>query len=847
MIKLRYKNIVPLFWAAILSGGIFLGGMNAFENFFRGEMFRVQCLSYSPGTFSWYSEKITRAKIASDLEKVKTVSNCVRIYTSAGKAETVIAEAQKLGMEVILGSWIDGISLMADGKEVADSARLAEKYANVSHLVVGNEVLLFQRMKPEQLIFWIEKAKSLTQKPVSTGENLFLYLTNRNLVEAVDFVGFHIFPYWVRVPNGEAVDFSIEKIEQLQKTFAPKEVFALEIGWPSNGTDNYSAKTGVQNQYQYLKNTTKNLESMGIKYNVNEAFDQSWKIKLDGRSDGHFGVFDVWGNGKYEPKNWIFWLWFWGSIMSFLGQIWFLRRGNVVEKKSVCLILQTILGGACFLGLLFLGEIFGEYAHQSFFIWLVIVPLNILIFAEIWNFLKNLAEIYGLEKLQKIWSPIDQTEFFPKVSIHIPFSSERAETVIGNLKSVQKLKYGGKIEVLVVANNTKGKEWKKVKKFLDGEKDARFQFFHVEKLSGFKAAALNFALKKTDLKAQIITLLDADYRVDSDYLAKIVGHFETQNVGAVQCPQDHEEPKNLFQRIINEEYRGFFQIGMVNRNESNAIILHGTMVSIRAKTLRKLGWSENHLAEDAELGLRILARGHEIRYINQSFGRGQLPSNFWAYFAQRMRWAGGAVQILKSHFWLLTPFGKSELNGAQKSAFWMGWLSWSFTGLYLLFLANAILVAHLILTKLVYIPPKFVLYLPLFCLFMHLVFHAASYWKRVGRHPKVIFYSFLAGLAVVPAVSLGGIKTMIGLRPSFAPTHSAIPNTTKWIIFWGFLFLGSGILAYFTFQIIERFAVLANLEIFLWSSLFVFLILPVIIGTFLAISSLFFSPKNPNF
>ena len=50
----------------------------------------------------------------------------------------------------------------------------------------------------------------------------------------------------------------------------------------------------------------------------------------------------------------------------------------------------------------------------------------------------------------------------------------------------------------------------------------------------------------------------------------------------MQGPQDYRDAdQNIFKAMAYEEYRGFFQIGMVERNEHNAIIQHGTMTIVR--------------------------------------------------------------------------------------------------------------------------------------------------------------------------------------------------------------------------------------------------------------------------
>jgi hypothetical protein len=42
---------------------------------------------------------------------------------------------------------------------------------------------------------------------------------------------------------------------------------------------------------------------------------------------------------------------------------------------------------------------------------------------------------------------------------------------------------------------------------------------------------------------------------------------------------------SLVHAAMNAEYAGFFDIGMVERNEANAIIMHGTMCLIRRAAL----------------------------------------------------------------------------------------------------------------------------------------------------------------------------------------------------------------------------------------------------------------------
>ena len=105
---------------------------------------------------------------------------------------------------------------------------------------------------------------------------------------------------------------------------------------------------------------------------------------------------------------------------------------------------------------------------------------------------------------------------------------------------------------------------------------------------------------------------------------------------------------------MNGEYAGFFDIGMVQRNEVNAIIVHGTMCLIRRTALEAAGgWSSDTICEDTDLGLTILELGWQAHYTNRRYGHGLLPDTFEAYKKQRHRWAYGGFQILQE---ALAPF-----------------------------------------------------------------------------------------------------------------------------------------------------------------------------------------------
>ena len=264
----------------------------------------------------------------------------------------------------------------------------------------------------------------------------------------------------------------------------------------------------------------------------------------------------------------------------------------------------------------------------------------------------------------------------PKISIHIPAHNEPPEMLKQTLDAVAGLDYAN-FECVVVINNTPDPAlWRPIEDHCRtlGE---RFKFVRADNLQGFKAGALRLAMVHTAADAEVLGVIDADYVVRPDWLKELVPLFRDPAIGLVQAPQDHRDgERSVMHLAMNGEYAGFFDIGMVQRNEYNAIIVHGTMCLIRRAALEAAGgWSSDTICEDTDLGLTLLELGWRAHYTNKRYGYGLLPDSFEAYKKQRHRWAYGGFQIVKKHWRRFLP-GASRLTSDQKREFALGWLNW---------------------------------------------------------------------------------------------------------------------------------------------------------------------------
>lgn len=319
--------------------------------------------------------------------------------------------------------------------------------------------------------------------------------------------------------------------------------------------------------------------------------------------------------------------------------------------------------------------------------------------------------------------------------------------VIATIESLSKLDYP-RFEVIVVDNNTPDEAlWRPVEKRCS-ELGERFRFYSLGKWPGFKAGALNFALKETNPEAKVIGVVDADYVVEPNWLSAAVPYFQDALVGVVQAPQEHRAWEgSLFERMENDEYSGFFRIGMVQRNEDNAIIQHGTMTLICRETIESLhGWAEWCITEDAELGLRILNAGKRTVYLDHVFGRGLVPDTYEAYAKQRFRWAYGGMRIMR-HYWRELLGTRGNLDFRQRYQFVKGWLPWIGDGLHMLFTALALLWSAKLMIYPLYtdFPAAIFIYPAIALVLLRLLGTAFTYEERVKIGSTRTLLAMIAG------------------------------------------------------------------------------------------------------
>ena len=628
----------------------------------------------------------TAEKIRSDLKKLSTMTRAIRLYSSTGGVEMVPPIAAEFGLKVTLGAWIDK-NTDRNEREIDAAINLARKNSNVIGIVVGNETVFRGEQKVEDLIELIKRVKKSVNVPVTTGEIWNIWRDYPELASNVDFVAAHVLPYWENFSSAQAVDQAMYLYQLLREKFPGKRIVIAEFGWPSAGYNRLNADPGPFEQAVVLRNFVTRAEAIGMEYNIVEGIDQPWKF-FEG------GVGPYWGilNAAREPKfSWTGPIvnpnyWKLAAIALLVGVLMSLPILRLPEPT----VLQALLLSAAANGVgAWLATVFaywdGHYFifGSAFALTLGLILLGPLVLIAMARIEEIAAIAFGRSPRRLIVkgapvvpATIGENLAFPKVSIHIPAYFEPPEMLKHTLDAVARLDYPN-FECVVIINNTPDPAfWQPIQDHCRALGE-RFKFINAEKVTGFKAGALRIAMDRTAADAEIIGIIDADYVVDPDWLKDLVPLFADSRVGLVQAPQDHrDEDRSLMHYIMNGEYAGFFDIGMIQRNEENAIIVHGTMCLIRRAAMEMAGgWAGDTICEDTDLGLAIIEHGWVTHYTNHRYGRGLLPDTYEAFKKQRHRWAYGGFQIVKKHWRRFLP-GASRLTRDQKREFSLGWLNW---------------------------------------------------------------------------------------------------------------------------------------------------------------------------
>ncbi len=248
----------------------------------------------------------TRAELRQDLELMLPHWNLLRVYGSAGPAESLLAiiEEERLPMKVVLGVWIaveeqrDSTGRIverfpaaraANRREIDTAVRLAHRHPGaILALSVGNETQVFwsaHRLPADVLIGYLREARSRTLLPVSTADdfNFWNKPESRAVAREVDFVMVNMHPLWNGVQLEDAMEWTARQYESIRAFHPDRDVVLAETGWATAKHSEGEQATLIRarpdeaGQKEFRTALEAWVERQRVTTFFFEAFDENWK------------------------------------------------------------------------------------------------------------------------------------------------------------------------------------------------------------------------------------------------------------------------------------------------------------------------------------------------------------------------------------------------------------------------------------------------------------------------------------------------------------------------------------------------------------------------------------------
>jgi exo-beta-1,3-glucanase (GH17 family) len=280
-------------------------------------------IGYSPFRDCQYpggSSQPSIQAVEEDLFRLFHTSNAIRTYSATGINGEIPQLANAIGLPVFAGVWINGAVTEAftDDLEVQSVIDLACN-TDLSGVIVGNEYYLRHPKNEESIDYLLIRIQQVKNGiwgacgkdvPVTTAEVDHLlfgwdgdppvtitgtHSMYRPILDEINFVMVHIYPFWHKMPIDGAARFTINRYKSIQKLlereYPGQNKWAIigETGWPSGGLPNDAAIPSLANQRRYLVEFLSLASEEEVEYMYFDAFDELWKIEESGGVGRHWG------------------------------------------------------------------------------------------------------------------------------------------------------------------------------------------------------------------------------------------------------------------------------------------------------------------------------------------------------------------------------------------------------------------------------------------------------------------------------------------------------------------------------------------------------------------------------
>jgi len=150
-------------------------------------------------------------------------------------------------------------------------------------------------------------------------------------------------------------------------------------------------------------------------------------------------------------------------------------------------------------------------------------------------------------------------------------------------------------------------------------------------------------------QGEVIAVFDADARIGSDFLSKIIPYLDDDDVAGVQARvRMYNADRNLLTMMQEVEFSIFGNVILRARDiMGKSGFLGGNGQLTRKKFVEDIeGWDGFAVTEDLNMSIKLILDGNKIRYCPEAVVWQEAVPEWKAFFRQRVRWATGNLETL---------------------------------------------------------------------------------------------------------------------------------------------------------------------------------------------------------
>lgn len=231
-------------------------------------------------------------------------------------------------------------------------------------------------------------------------------------------------------------------------------------------------------------------------------------------------------------------------------------------------------------------------------------------------------------------------ERFARITVIIPAHNE-GPRIATCIDSVLAARFAGRKEIIVVDDGSKDNTAAVVKRY-----GARVRLIRL-KHSG-KSNAINTALAAS--RSDLVAIVDGDSVIAPDALTECVALFWRKDVAGVSAAMRVRNRDNLIGEWLHIELLYASLVRSLYAKANANITATGPLTVFRRTALTSIGgFSTQGFAEDVDIAVRLLKAGWRMEYATRAMADTVMPTTMRGFIKQRMRFARGAVDIIKRH------------------------------------------------------------------------------------------------------------------------------------------------------------------------------------------------------